>query len=391
MFTDYVLNGEPHGEVATEVSRIGFDDGMLRPWRDSRGRVCVTLNTGRTEQRKNGAGHWVTNSDGTLKNFPIYKNFTVAGLQSRGVYVPPFVNATTMTKDAWIRIDRIVITVARERLRAYAALRGIATLGGFDGMATPILEWETANDVGEAVVDMDAMSEGRNFTQQFKLEGTPLPITHSDFWLSQRFIASSQNRGMPADTSRAEGAARRVGESIEKTTVGTQTGLTYGLSTDYGSTAAVYGFTNHPDRITSTSATTPTGSNGTAVLTNWLAMRQALYDAKFYGDFDVFVSDGWDAFLDDEFKTNSDRSLRERLLMIDGLRSITRLDYLTTDYQVVWVERQPRTARAINGMPIRTVQWPSQGGMRQNFKVMGIQVPNLRSDYNQNMGLLHAS
>jgi hypothetical protein len=48
-------------------------------------------------------------------------------------------------------------------------------------------------------------------------------------------------------------------------------------------------------------------------------------------------------------------------------------------------------ARAINGMDITTVQWETQGGMRVNFKVMAIQVPQIRSDFNGRTGIVHAT
>jgi len=42
-------------------------------------------------------------------------------------------------------------------------------------------------------------------------------------------------------------------------------------------------------------------------------------------------------------------------------------------------------------MPITTVQWESQGGMRLNFKVMAIQVPQLRADYSSQSGIAHGT
>jgi hypothetical protein len=58
---------------------------------------------------------------------------------------------------------------------------------------------------------------------------------------------------------------------------------------------------------------------------------------------------------------------------------------------MVMVQMTPDVARAVNGMDITTVQWESQGGMRLNFKVMCIQVPQLRADYYGNCGILDAT
>jgi hypothetical protein len=37
------------------------------------------------------------------------------------------------------------------------------------------------------------------------------------------------------------------------------------------------------------------------------------------------------------------------------------------------------------------VQWETVGGMRLNFKVMAIQVPQIREDFNGNCGICHAT
>jgi hypothetical protein len=42
-------------------------------------------------------------------------------------------------------------------------------------------------------------------------------------------------------------------------------------------------------------------------------------------------------------------------------------------------------------MDTTTVQWPSQGGMRQNFKVMCIKVPQIRSNYASQTGIVHGT
>jgi len=45
--------------------------------------------------------------------------------------------------------------------------------------------------------------------------------------------------------------------------------------------------------------------------------------------------------------------------------------------------------RMVVGMEITTVQWETNGGMLQNFKVMGIIVPQIRSDINSLCGIAY--
>jgi len=247
-------------------------------------------------------------------------------------------------------------------------------------------------------VDMDGMTEGKNDAPLFQLEGLPLPITHCDFWFSSRKLASSRNSGTPLDTTMAEAAGRRVAETIEQTLIGTQTGMTYGGGSGtptYGRASTVFGYTNFTARNTKTDLNTPTGSNPEAVLQDVLEMRDLLYADNFFGPFMLYHSTGYDIFLDNDYfrsgGTSVNQTLRARIESIDGISGVRRLDYLTSGYQMIMVQMTSDVARAVNGMDITTVQWESIGGMRLNFKVMAIQVPQLRADYSGRCGIVHAT
>lgn len=389
---DFLTNGQGGGALGDVLRDTRFDPGMLRPYIDRKGNKCVTLNTGRTEIRKGDDGKIVMNADGTAQEFPVYAKRLVSDLIADGVNSPVF-NATSLRKDEWLQLDNVVLRAARQRLRAWADLSAANTFGGFNGMSKMILEHETMSDPGEAVVDMDGLASGRTDNPLFQLEGLPLPITHSDFWFSSRRLAVSRNSGTPLDSSMGEASGRRVAETIEQTTIGTVTGATYGVAADYGRAPTVFGYTNFPDRNTKTNCTAPDGTNGSTVLGDWLALRDLLYDAKHYGPYMVYTSTDWDQYLDNLFSTTepSAGTLRSRLLQIDGISGIRRLDFLTSTFTVLFVQMTPDVARAVNGMDITTVQWESVGGMRINFKVMAINVPQLRADYSGNCGIAHGT
>jgi hypothetical protein len=398
MFVDsFVQNegwgGDTVGSALELVQGRGsqWDPGLMRPYLDSRGRACVTVNTGRMAPRKdNRGGGFITNEFGQPKMFPVLENQLVSERSHRGLPTPTINAGNLLTKEAWVMLDNVVLEAARYRLRAWADLRAANTYGGFDGMANPILEFERVTDVGEAVEDMDGMTEARSFTPKFDLQGMPLPITHSDFFLSSRFLAVSKNKGTPMDTTRAEMAGRRIGERIENVTIGLEASTTYGEAAGekytYANPSTVYGYMTHPDRITVTGRTKPTGANGEAILTDFLYVREQLYLNKFFGPYIVYTSTDWDQHLDNLFSTTepSAGTLRKRLLDVEDIQDIRRLDFLLGSehpFTSIWVQMTPETARAVNGMEITTVQWPSMGGMRLNFKVMCIQVPQIRSRF----------
>lgn len=314
----------------------------------------------------------------------------MSSLAQEGVYLP-VTNATSLRKDDWIMLDRAVLKAARQRLRAWTDLAAVSSFGGFSGMTKMILEHETMSDPGSAVVDMDGLTPGRTDEPKFQLEGLPLPITHSDFWFSSRRIAVSRNSGTPLDSVMAEAAGRRVAEQVEKTLIGTITGMTYGTTANYSNAPTVYGYTNHPDRITKTDLTTPDGTNGASTVDDVLEMIELAQGDYFYGPYMLYHSTDWDKYMDDDYRAQDSRTLRQRLRAIESITDVRRLDFLTNTFTLLLVQMTPDVARAVTGMDITTVQWEGKGGMQLHFKVMCIMVPQLRSDFNEHMGIVHAT
>lgn len=411
---DFIHNGVGIGPLAERMADVRFDPGMLRPFMDTdpnsptRGKPCVIIN-----------GKWKYNTK-TGKEERTKQQVTVNHLQERGFNSPVF-NATTLRKEEWDMLDTVVLRAARFRLRAWADLAAANSFGGFNGMSKLILEHETMSDPGIANVDMDGLAAGQGDTPLFQLQGLPLPITHSDFWFSARRLAVSRNTGTPLDTVMGEAAGRRVAETIEKTLIGTNTGITYGGNSTqvggYGRASQVYGYTNFTPRLTFTTLTAPTAGGWTAATTlkNVLAMRDQLYLNKFYGPFMLYTSNDWDQYMDNDYILTggnvATQTLRERLKSIEGIMDVRRLDFLfaaapnpakgpggegftataTSPFTLLMVQMTPDVARAVNGMDITTVQWETLGGLKLSFKVMCVQVPQLRADYYGNCGLLHAT
>ncbi len=377
MFVDYVLNGQSHGEVGNIMSAIRFDPGLKRPYIDDRGQNCVTVNTGRARY-----------DDALGQMVPIFEKRLVAEFVHKGV-MAPVNNATTLRKDEWKMFDQVVLKATRQRLRAWG---DIASRNSFsiNGMSKMILEHERMTDVGEAQVDMDGISEGNSDTPLVQLEGLPLPITHSGFTFSARQIAISRNVGNSLDATMAEMAGRRIAEKIEKTLIGVTTGISYGVSTPYDNTPTVYGYTNHPDRITSSGGvTTPTSTNQATTLAEVLAIIDLAKAKNFFGPYMLYTTNDWDQFMDNDYAVGAPAAglaapsltLRERLRKIDDIIDVRRLDFWTDTTALLLVQMTSDVVRAVNGMDVTTVQWESKGGMQLNFKVMAIMVPQIRSQF----------
>jgi len=66
---------------------------------------------------------------------------------------------------------------------------------------------------------------------------------------------------------------------------------------------------------------------------------------------------------------------------------VRTLDYLAS-YSIILVQFTSDVIRMVNAMPITTLQWETNGGMLVHFKVMTIQIPQPRSDYNTRCGIV---
>lgn len=388
MYTDFVMNTgsgfQGGGAVGEALAGYGYDPGLSRPYFDAKRRACVTVNTGQRD----------------AEGRPIFRKELVGDRMAQGL---PVLNATALRKEEWVQMDNIVLKAARQRLRAWSDLAAVSSYGGFDGMSKMFLEHETMSDPGEAMVDLEGVSEGRNDSPLFQLQGLPLPITHVSYYFTRRKLTISRNGNTPLDTAMGEAAARRVAEKIEKTLIGVETGLTYGSAAAgssgiaYGRTPTVYGYTNFPNRITYSGVTAPTGGGWVAgdTLNQVLAMRDLAYAANFYGPFMLYHSNDWDQYMDNDYILTggnvATQTLRNRLRAIEGITDVRRLDFFNDTFSLLLVQMTQDVARAVNGMDINVVQWESMGGMKIHFKVMAIMVPQIRADYNGNCGIVHGT
>ncbi len=395
--TDYVANGQAYGPFAQQLSRLRYDAGFMRPYLNKRGTVCVTINT----------GEWKID-DNTGEHIPLKQQVRVAEAVNANA-MDPLQNATTMRKDDWIHLDRKIQKAARPRLSAYADMRAASTFT-IPGMSNSILEYERWSDAGQASVDMYDLSQANTDTPLVQLQNMPLPITNAAFNYSQREIGISASKGIPISTTMGEMAARRVADTIEKTTIGVLAGLTFGATISGANASTVFGYTNHPDRITKTDLTTPTSTNSTTTLAEVLTMLDLAKAQNFFGPFMLYTTNDWDQFMDNDYGKTAgtpganaaygfapSQTLRERLRSISGIQDVKRLDFWDDTTALLLVNMNEETVRAVNGMEITTVRWDSVGTMMKNFLVMGIQVPNIRAQFigtsqtSSKAGIVHAT
>lgn len=306
-------------------------------------------------------------------------------LIANGMNVNALRTNSTLRKDEWKHYDEAIIREARIRLPMVSLLKNAGltySLGG-NGMARTILEYEDLNEFNDAQMSMDGLSRGDNDRPVYSLKGLPLPITHKDYDINARALASSRMRGEALDTTSAELATRKVAELLEQTLVTGSSSYAFGGYT-------IYGLTDFPYRnsVTLSLAWDDASKTGANIITDVSNMKQASIDDRHYGPWILVIPTGYETKLDADYDTTRGNTIRQRILAIEGISAVVVCDKLTAD-NVLLVQMTPDNIRMVEGLGITNVQWDSQGKLVFSFKVMTIQVPQIRADQQNRSGIIH--
>ena len=337
------------GVVGAQLLSHNMDAGCLRPYIGANGKPYITVNS------------------------------------STGPKAQLAANAT-LRKDEWKQMDDAVMRAAQQRMVGVADLYARNLVYRLtNGLGTTVLEHETMNDTEAAQISMDAATRGKKDRLQFGIGYLPLPVVFKDFALDIRTLNASRQRGQALNTLQAEDAARRVMEKVEQM-------LFTGTSTYTYGGGSIYGYMDFPNRNTYTLAAhwNDSAATGETILADVLGMIQASINDRHYGPWVLYIPTAFQTALGEDFKANSDKSVRTRLMEIDSLEAIKVADHLTAD-NVLLVEMSSENVRMVEGLSIQTLEWPSEGGLILNYKVMAIMVPQIRSDYNDRCGIVHAT
>ena len=194
---------------------------------------------------------------------------------------------------------------------------------------------------------------------------------------------TGRKTGVPIDTANVQRATRSVAESIDELFF--SGGFTYGAAT-------VHGYLTHPQRNTigggATSDWNLPAITGTDIVANVISMVDAAFQDNIPGPFVLYIPFTYNAKLDEDFKADSDKTIRQRILEISGIQAIIPTRRLP-DLNVALVTMRSDVVDAVVGFRPTPVQWETQGGAVTNFKVMSIIVPRIKQDSDNRSGIVH--
>jgi hypothetical protein len=240
---------------------------------------------------------------------------------------------------------------------------------------------------------MDGVTRSTNDRPVFQHNYLPIPIIHVDYEINSRVLAASRNMGNPLDTTMAERAARTVQEKLESMLF-TNTTYSFGEK-DSRNVNTIYSYVNHPDRnqVTLVTAWDDSAKTGKDIVDEVIALKQTAINDRHYGPYMIYIPTAYETVLDEDYvgstpDTAPNTTIRQRILAISNILGIKVIDTLAAD-NILFVQMTSNVVRLVRGMGLQNVEWTTEGKFITKYKVMTIQVPQIRSDMNGRSGIVH--
>jgi hypothetical protein len=341
-------------EVTQAMMASNSSPYAMRPYVDGQGRGYLSYPI-----------HGVTNADGTQR----FQHMQVGNALLR--------------YDEWKAFDNVIEPLIRQKTRVYQKLTEIVTpLTMTDAMNHTVLQWQVRDNFGQAIMSMDPARRTTSEQGNFDVRYMPLPIVHSDFSFSLRDLMISRNGGAGLDTTAMQEAAVAISEKIERLTIGVDDEYYFGGG-------YIYGLTNHPNRMTAT-LTDPEDNAWTVELfcNEIVDLTTTMHNARRYGPYHVLYGNGWMTYMQRRYNQFDSTPLAAAVRRLDKIASFEQADFLT-GLEIIVIEPQAQFVRAVIGMNPTPVQW-SNTPFDVQMKLMAIMLPQIRDDYNDETGILHA-
>ena len=317
----------------------------------------------------------------------------------------PATNNATLTRDEWKQYDDTILKAFQSDL---TFVKGLKAAGLTYNLPNPlgktILEHQNMSNAIQAKISMDANVQDSGDTPEIGTGSIPIPIISSGFNIDLRTLASSRNSQVPLDTTNQEFAARANAVFLENQTLFGNGGITEAekLTLNFSSSAVrlanryTFGTQSIDGVFTSEDAVEYqlgydwllAATTGKQIVQDVINMKQELAEQGYGGDAKLSLPSYLSARLSEDYKSaesSSVMTILNRIEMIQGItvdfvESLGRITAADTQYiNVCMIAMRTDVIRIIDGFDSMLVQWDSQGGMNTNYRILTIQVPQIRT------------
>lgn len=294
------------------------------------------------------------------------------------------VTLSSLRKDEWESLDAAVIAAARQYSRGWPDLRAAGLVKPTD-LGTLISQWSLSSEMSDANEDLTGQTRGDRGKVEFNLAGVPVPVIFKEFDIPRRILLASRKMGDGIDTTSAFEAGQKVAEKRESNLFN---GSTITLNNN-----SLYGFTNHPDRISDTATNFGGGdwSTATNIIPTIAGMIAALRGDRHRGPYNVYLANDLFDLAALQFPdTSNERTFVDRMKAMVGVNNIDASDELAAG-NILVVQMTQNVVDAVEAADVQVVEWTSGDGMTSHFKVMAVSAVRIKSDYAERSGVAHAT
>jgi len=287
--------------------------------------------------------------------------------------------------DEWVDIDRTVLEAYFATTQAVEALRSRGLTHSLGSVGKTVSLYDRESDITEAGVDMSGITVGEEDRVAYNPTQVPVPVYHKDWRLNWRQLEASRSEGESLDASMSRLSGRKVAEAEEITLIQGNTNISVDGS-------VVWGYMSHPDRnlVDMPVSWDDSSVTGQDIVAQVLEAVKSLRNDFRRGPYALKVPLAYSTKLDEDYNpgTSDTRTIRQRLLAIEGISEIMTLEFLPTE-NVLVVQLDRQTVDWASAMGISTIQWPERGGLQQRFVTLSVGTPRVKSDYDGRSGIAH--
>jgi len=291
------------------------------------------------------------------------------------------VTNSLLRKDEWEMLDDAVLIAATGQMNFISRLNGDPQLRKtLNSMGVLVSQYNQGSEMTRAAVSLSGRAAPDFDRQDYNLTGVPIPVIHKEFQIGMRELEASRAYGSGIDTTNAFEASRVVTEEMERIGFGGNTNIALNQN-------VLYGITNEPNINTGSAV------GGFDTLSNIVPtfrnMIIALAADNYFGPYEAWVARTQYNEMSLNFHSDGtgDSGLT-RVLKMAGLSAVYPSDWMTAG-TLVMAQMTPNVLDFCVYQLNQVVEWTSPDGMAQNFKVMSIGAPRIKSDYNGNSGVVY--
>ena len=289
-----------------------------------------------------------------------------------------------LAREEWEALDRVVYEMGQRQLGAYQDLIGHG-LTRRSSIATMSSKWRVASERIAADVTMDFRSRLTYDRTDKKMYGVPLPLISAPYSIGRRELAATRAAGQDVETFEAEEATRAVTEKAEDILINGNTSIVVDGN-------SIPGYTTLTSRDTDTAANYGGGDFGTEGngRKTVLGLMEALAAKQYYGPFGIYLNN---VQYHELLNRYTDGSGDTELSAIETIPEIefVKPNALVAAANCIMVQFSRSVVDLEIAMTLENRRWESPDGAEMFFLVMMAVAPRLKTDYDGNAGIAHAT